>query len=144
MANPFAAELRRRQYHGEQRREHGLDAPPQPKSNPFAAELQRRQQSEGMSGFDVVKGMAQEQPPERHPVRQGHGSAVHGPGRDRQEPRQPRARDGQLLIPGEQGSEKYPRASAAFSNDRYGGWEQIKRTLATQTRSARLQTFPRC
>jgi len=35
---------------------------------------------------------------------------------------------GQLLIPGEQGLEDRPRAVGKFYKDRYGGWENIKKT----------------
>ena len=38
---------------------------------------------------------------------------------------------GQLAIPGEQGKEQYAREVGKFFADRYGGWENVKRTMAT-------------
>ena len=37
----------------------------------------------------------------------------------------------QKLIPGEQSKEKYADAFGAYASDRFGGWENIKRTIAT-------------
>lgn len=38
---------------------------------------------------------------------------------------------GQKLIPGEQGSERHADAVGRFFADRYGGWEEVKRTMAS-------------
>ena len=114
--NPFMEELARRQ----QDRPRAV--------NPFAAELQQREQG---IAFSDVPAMALRNLPESaerfgedliqpflHPVETAKNVGNLAVGAV------------QKLIPGEQESEVYADAVGQFFADRYGGWENVKRTMA--------------
>ena len=84
-----------------------------------------------MSGFDVVRGMAKNSLPSAIQFGKDMAAPFMAPVETAKSLGNLALGTGQLLIPGEQGSEKYPRAVGQFLGERYGGMEEIKRTLAT-------------